>query len=143
MNMKHALVALCLSSLALTAHAEIAVEGAYVRALPPGTPTTAAYMRLSNDSAAAVALVGASSPVAGKVTMHSTMNHNGMMHMSPNAKLEIPANGSLLLESGGHHLMLEQLAAPLAAGTTIELTLQFSDGSTTTLQVPVRSVLDE
>ena len=39
--------------------------------------------------------------------------------------------------------MLEQLAAPLAAGTTIELTLQFSDGSTTTLQVPVRSVLDE
>ncbi|HWK54465.1 MAG TPA: copper chaperone PCu(A)C [Hyphomicrobiales bacterium] len=143
MNTKHALLALCLSSLSLAAHADIHVEDAYVRALPPGTPTTAAYMRLSNDSDAAVALVGATSPVAGKVTMHSTMNHNGMMHMMPNTKLEIPANGSLVLESGGRHLMLEELAAPLAAGTEIELTLQFDDGSATTLQVPVRSVLDE
>jgi len=39
--------------------------------------------------------------------------------------------------------MLEELSAELVPGSEVELSLQFSDGSTVSLQAPVRSVLDE
>ncbi len=123
--------------------ADLLVEDAWVRGLPPGVANTSAYMTLRNSGATDVVLTGAASPIATTVTLHSTMDHEGMLHMMPLQSVTIPAGGALLLESGGTHLLLENLQQTPAPGTEVQLTLQFADGTTQTVSLPVKSVLDE
>lgn len=123
--------------------ADLVVEAAYVRGLPPGVANTAAYMTLRNTGIADVVLTGAATPVAGSVTLHSTMDHDGMLHMMPLQNVRIPAGGALLLQSGGTHLMLEDLSQTPLPGSEVQLTLQFADGTTQVVNLPVKSVLDE
>lgn len=134
---------LILTGLSSTVFAELVVEGAYVRGLPPGVDTTSVYMTLRNTGDTAMEMTGASSPIAAEAMLHTTMNHNGMLHMQHVMSVSIPAHGELVLESGGLHLMLTGLKQNVAVGTDVEVMLQFSDGSTHQLSLPVRSVLDE
>lgn len=124
-------------------HADLVVEGGHVRALPPGVASTSAYMTLKNSEPRARVLVGVSSPAAARVTLHSTMNHNGMLHMQHLENLTIPAGGSVSLEVGGTHLMLEELSWVLEPGSEVELVLLFADGQQETISLVVKSVLDE
>jgi periplasmic copper chaperone A len=137
------LFALPLLLAAATLHAELVVEDAWVRGLPPGVDNASAYMTLTNTGSEEVVLTGATSPIAGTVTLHGTMNHGGMLHMTHLESVAIPAGSALKLESGGTHLMLMELKQTPMPGTEVELTLQFADGTTEALQLPVRSVLDE
>lgn len=134
--------ALVLSAL-LQAGPVLEIENGYVRGLPPGTQNTAAYMTLRNSGEVDVELVGASTPVAGNVMLHATVDHGGMLHMEHLHGLAIPAGAEVVLKSGGIHLMLMQLVAMPKPGEEVALTLQFADGSTQELRLPVRSVLDE
>lgn len=135
----------CLLLLAASnlARADIEVSAAYVRGLPPGVANTAAYMTLRNTGSEAVELTGARSSIAASVMLHDTMNHDGMLHMMHVERVSIPAHGEITLASGGLHLMLMQLQEHPAAGSEVELLLQFSDGSELSVLAPVRSVLDE
>ena len=123
--------------------ADLVVEDAWVRGLPPGVPNVSAYMTLINTGSEDLVLTGASSPIAGSVTLHGTMNHDGMLHMTTLATVTIPAGGELKLESGAIHLMLMELKETPTPGTDVELMLEFTDGQHHPLQLPVRSVLDE
>jgi periplasmic copper chaperone A len=135
-----AVLALLLSA---SLQAQVQVSDAFVRASLPGSDATAAYMTIQNHSGAAVELKSVTTKAAPQVTMHNSMNHNGMLHMMGVASLPIPAHGTLALSPNGTHLMLEKVTAPLAAGTTVELVLHFADGKQQTVQATVRSVLDE
>ncbi len=53
------------------------------------------------------------------------------------AELAVPPGASVLLEPGGAHLMLIDLAAPLAPGTKVALSLRFAAAGTVELEVPV------
>lgn len=125
------------------AQAELLVENAWVRGLPPGVANASAYMTLTNTGSEDLVLTGASSPLAGSVLLHGTMNHDGMLHMMHLETATIPAGGELRLESGATHLMLMELKETPVPGTTVELTLEFADGQSHAVQLPVRSVLDE
>lgn len=48
-----------------------------------------------------------------------------MMEMVHIDRLDIPAGGSVTLEPGGYHVMLIDLAGPLAEGTELTITLTF------------------
>jgi hypothetical protein len=48
-----------------------------------------------------------------------------------------------VLKPGGYHVMLMKLTRPLAAGDEVTLTLDFSDGTTRTLTVPVKTFAEE
>jgi copper(I)-binding protein len=135
-----ALPALCFAALL---HAEVVVEDAWIRGLPPSVPNASAYMTLTNPGTEEVVLTGATSPIAGSVVLHGTMNHEGMLHMMQLESIAIPAGASFKLESGGTHLMLMELKQSPVPGTEVELTLRFADGTSQALQLPVRSVLDE
>ena len=143
MNVLKTLGAVALLTLSAGLHAELVVEDAWVRGLPPGVANTAAYMTLHNTGSEDIVLTGAVSPVAGRVQLHDTMDHGGMLHMAHVDTLTIPAGGDVKLATGGLHLMLMELTAMPAPGTDVELTLQFADGSSQALTLPVRSVLDE
>lgn len=119
------------------------IRNGYVRGLPPGSKTTAAYMTLANKSDQPMVLTGGSSPVAESVTLHKTVNRAGVMGMEPVESANLPAHGMLELKSGGLHLMLTGLKRPLRTGSNVELTLRFEDGYLVTVQLPVISVLEE
>ncbi|MGV3591216.1 MAG: copper chaperone PCu(A)C [Gammaproteobacteria bacterium] len=143
MNLLKTLCALALLSVSAGLHAELVVDDAWVRGLPPGVANTAAYMTLRNTGNEDVVLTGATSPIAGSVQLHDTMDHGGMLHMAHVESLTVPAGGEVKLASGGLHLMLMELTAMPAPDSNVELTLQFSDGTSQALVLPVRSVLDE
>lgn len=143
MNLLKTICALALLSVSVGLQAELVVDDAWVRGLPPGVANTAAYMTLRNTGSKDVVLTGATSPIAGSVQLHDTMDHGGMLHMAHVELLTVPAGGEVKLASGGLHLMLMELTAMPAPDSKVELTLQFSDGTSQALLLPVRSVLDE
>ena len=63
-----------------------------------------------------------------------------IMRMRRQDGLVIPAGGSAKLGPGGTHLMLVELKAPLTAGETIALTLDFAQAGSKQIQVRVRPI---
>ncbi|MCP4596258.1 copper chaperone PCu(A)C [Neptuniibacter sp.] len=133
------LATLSLSSIAL---AEVSVEDAYARAVPPGQMITASFMTLKNTDDNEVALVAAESSAAKAVELHNHINQDGVMKMRKVEQINVPAAGSTVLKPGGLHVMLIGLHNDLTEGQEIDLTLKFSDGSTQTLTVPVKKAMD-
>ena len=62
----------------------------------------------------------------------------GAMMMQQVEAIEVPAGGSVSLEPGGLHIMLLELAEPLEAGTSFDLTLILDDGEEHQVSVEVR-----
>ena len=100
----------------------------------------AAYMTITaGDSGDTLIGVSVDSSVAGMAELHqSAMGDDGMMTMSMVPSIHVPANGSVSLEPGGYHVMLMNLAAPLEAGQTFEITLEFETAGEKTVTVEVR-----
>ncbi len=100
--------------------------------------TGAIYLTVTNGTGAEEQLLAASSPAAQAVELHETVNDNGVMRMMHQPEgFAIPAGSSLDLAPGGKHMMLIGLAAPLAVGDTVELTLTFAQAGDRVFQVPV------
>ncbi len=108
------------------------------------TSMTAAFMTIDNTGDEDVALVGASSDVAGMVEIHEMVMVDGAMAMQavPDG-LVIEAGRGKVLEPGGYHVMLMGMKTELAPGDEVTLTLEFSDGSTEELTVPVKEFTEE
>lgn len=119
------------------------VEDGYVRGLPPTSTNTAAYMRLVNEGERSLQLIGATSPVADQVMLHESYEDGGLVSMRHVARAEVPAGGELQLRSGGLHLMLMELTASLSDGDEVQLILEFAEGDSKTVTLPVRSVMAE
>jgi copper(I)-binding protein len=105
-----------------------------------GGGVSAAYMTLTNRGGAADRLVSVSTDAAGVAEIHtSEMDNEGVMRMRPLTDgLEIPANGSVMMEPGGYHVMLMNLQHDLNAGDSVTLTLTFASGKTLTVEAEIR-----
>lgn len=119
------------------------VEQAYVRAVPPGQPNSAAFMQLSNRDAEAHGVVDASSPAAGVVELHTHIHEGGMMMMRRIQRIDLAAQAKTVLQPGGLHIMLINLQQPLVPGEKVALTLVFEDGSEKQIEAPVQTVMQE
>ncbi|MCC7412724.1 MAG: copper chaperone PCu(A)C [Gammaproteobacteria bacterium] len=106
---------------------------------PPTAPTAAVYLVMHNTGTAADRLVGAATPAAGRVEIHTVELTGGVMRMRPIDGVELPAGGSAALRSGGQHLMLMDLPRPLRAGASLELTLRFQHAAERRISVPIVS----
>ena len=83
-------------------------------------------------------LVSASTDVADSVELHETnMADDGTMSMQQAPGFDLPADGELVLEPGGKHIMLVGVDQ-LDVGATISVTLQFAGAGD--LQVDVEVV---
>lgn len=130
------LLSFSLSSLAVS----LEVHDPYVRAVPPGSAVTAAFMELHNTGAEKRAIVDASSPASEVVELHTHTEVDGVMQMRRVDRIEVPGEGQALLEPGGLHLMLINLKEPLSVDAQVEITLTLDDGSLIELSLPVRRV---
>ncbi len=131
-------VATTFAPFALAGEADFSVSDAYVRAVPPGTPTTAAFMTIRNNGNADRKLLKAASPIAKTVELHNHINDNGVMRMRQVKEIEVKAKGQAELKSGSYHVMLIDLKQTPKDGDSVPLTLTFDDGSTKTINAPVK-----
>lgn len=117
----------------------ITVEDPFARPSPSEGGNGGAFMTIVNAAGTADRLISAQSPASKTVELHETTEVDGVMKMRPvPGGFEVPANGRLELKPGGKHVMLIGLTAPLAAGKTIEITLNFEKSGAIKVQVPVR-----
>ncbi|MGE5386554.1 MAG: copper chaperone PCu(A)C [Betaproteobacteria bacterium] len=120
----------CGSAMAQPMAERVEASGAWVRALPPGSQVTGAFMILKNNADKEALLVKAESPASRVAELHEHANDNGVMKMRPVAGgIVIKSKGEVALKPGGYHVMLIDLKAPLKEGDTVPLTLGFGDGS--------------
>jgi len=103
----------------------VEVQKAWARATPGGAKTAALYMTLVNKGTADDRLVSVSTPVAGKVELHTTTTENGVMQMRPVEAIEVKPGTPTVLKPGGYHVMLMDLKGPLVAGKSFAITLTF------------------
>lgn len=106
----------------------LVVHNAWIRSAPPNAKVLAAYMMIMNHSDESIALTKVSGKLFRKVEIHRTEMHDGMMKMTPQNHLNIPARGSVTLDPGGYHLMLKDPATVPKKGDTVELELLFNNG---------------
>ncbi len=114
------------------------ITDAWAPEAPPNR-MMAGYMNLHNNGDAPIVLVAASSPLFGKVEIHSMTMNDGMMRMRKLDKLEIPAGGQAALAPGHNHLMLMKPQQQFRPGDLIPLSLVTSDGQEHTVELEVRS----
>lgn len=119
---------------------DIVIKEPYVRAVPPGQPNSAAFMKLGNSTSTNHAIVGAKSDAAQIVELHTHVHEGGMMKMRQVDAIEIPAQGETELKPGGLHVMLIGLQRDLVPGESVTITLDFADGSSSQIQAPVKKL---
>jgi copper(I)-binding protein len=105
--------------------AQVTVNAAWVRATVPGQTIAGAYLKIT--SATTAYLIGGSSAAAKAVELHQMSLENNVMKMRPLARLELPAGSTVELKPGSYHLMLLDIAHPLAAGERVPLKLTIED----------------
>lgn len=112
--------------------AKLSVDSAYMP--QPVSDMAAGFLTITNDGGAADRLTSVSSDAAGQVTVHETVD-GAMQEVEA---LEIPAHGSLVLESGGNHLMFEQLRHRPKQGQNVSVQLHFDRSDPVTVEIPVK-----
>lgn len=143
----------------------IEVAGAWARTSPAIATAGAAYLDITNGTDVDDVLLEASvdPSVAAKVELHETttaddaeapgegmagemgegetatsMAGSPMMQMVPVDEIPVPAGETVVLEPGGLHLMVLDLAEPLEVGTTIDITLTFQEAGDVVVTAEVR-----
>lgn len=92
------------------------------------TDTGSFWLDITNNTESEDSLVGAKADGCGTVELHKMSMDNGVMSMGAveGGKVALPVGKTLKLEPAGLHLMCINKAAPLEAGTSLTLTLQFA-----------------
>ena len=119
------------------AHAQVAVDKAWVRTTVAQQTTTAAYLTIT--SARGGKLVDASSPVAASVEVHEMKMDGDLMKMRAVSALPLPAGQPVEMKAGGYHMMLMGLKAPLKAGDVVPIRLVVEDAKGRRETVDVRA----
>ena len=151
-----ALLSLCVPSLAFAHHdvlhdgcpsgqtftvGDIAVTGAFTRAMLPGAPSAGGYMVITNSGAAADRLTGVTSEAASNVDIHQMKMNGDVMEMAAvEGGLEVPAGGSVELAPGGYHLMMTGIEQPFDEGECVDITLHFEHAGDLDVLLNVGSV---
>lgn len=139
MSLKLSLAATLGLALATPALAqEIHILDTYARAASPMAKTGAAFMLIENIGDADDRLIGARSPAAKMVELHTHREQNGVMKMvHVEEGFDLPAGETLVLQRGGNHVMFMGLTEPFDQGKVIPLTLVFEKSGEITVDVPV------
>lgn len=120
----------------------LVVRDAWIRAIP-GAAVAAAYMTLYNAGSRPVTVTGVRSKLAADAMIHVSRVEHGESTMRPAGSLTIAPGASLQLAPGGIHVMLMQLAHPLAVGEQVPLELLLAGGGSVAASARVRPLEPE
>ena len=93
---------------------------------PPGAPTAAGYLSITNTGKTPDRLLGGASPAATTIEVHEMSMAGGIMRMRPVVGgLVIAPGQTVKLEPGGYHLMIIGPKRAFRVGDHIPVTLKF------------------
>lgn len=105
---------------------DLAISGAFTRAMLPKAQVAGGYLVIENKGAAPDRLIGGATMAAKVVQIHQMKMEGDMMKMNEvEGGLEIPAGGKVELTPGGYHVMMMGVDTPFNEGECVELTLTF------------------
>ena len=134
------LVLAAASLFSTAAFAQVTVGDPWIRATVPAQKTAGAFMQLRSPKA--TRLVDVQSPVAGRAEVHQMAMEGQTMRMQKVDGIDLPADQTVNLSSGGYHVMLFDLKQQLKEGAQVPLTLTFVGADkkreNVTVQVPVK-----
>jgi len=112
----------------------IEISNARINPPLPGQTTGVAFMELINygDEDRLLAIT---SPVSGRIELHTHLNDDGVMKMRRVDGIELPHHAPVALEPGGFHVMLFETTVTL--GDEAVLTLDFETANDLTVVAPV------
>jgi periplasmic copper chaperone A len=120
----------------------VTVDEPWARTSPAMATNGAVYMQLT--SAVDDRLVGVSvdETIAADAQVHETVADpdSGEMSMQEVDGIDLPSGDAVVLEPGGHHVMLLDLAEPLEPGTEIEVVLELEELGELPVAAEVRDV---
>ena len=97
----------------------------WTRVTPPGAPTAAGYLTITNNGSEPDRLIAVSSPSALAGSIHRMAVTEGVMTMTRVEGIEIAPGETVTLAPGGFHLMFVGMKEPLTAGGVVPVTLTF------------------
>ncbi len=111
---------------------------AWIRAAPPGAMMLAGYAVLRNSGNAPLTIVGAQSADFGGISLHESIEENGVEHMRPLGKFQIASGASVSFAPGGKHFMLMQPGRELTAGDVVRIHIATEAGDGASVDFVVR-----
>jgi copper(I)-binding protein len=103
---------------------DLKIKDPYARATVPAQKAGGGFVKIEN-AGVADKLMGASSPVAKEMQLHTMSMDGNVMKMRQVQSIDVPAKGSVELQPGGLHLMFIDLKGQLKSGDQIPVKLKF------------------
>jgi copper(I)-binding protein len=136
------LAAACFAAGSALAHSydvgDLHIQHPHARPTIANMPASAAYFNVENKGKSADKLIGASSPVAKSVEIHTMSMDNGVMKMREVGTIELKPGEKIMMQpGGGYHLMLMGLTQQLKPGDRFPMTLTFEKAGKKEVNVAV------
>ena len=116
----------------------LSIKSPWIREAPPGVPTLAAYMNITNVTESPISIIGASSGVAKMTELHEVKMENDLMQMRKMSEVTIDPGETLELKAGGSHVMLMGVQESFREGDQIEIQFKLSELPPVKVMVPVK-----
>ena len=107
---------------------------------PPVAAVMVAYMNIKNNSLKEQTIIEVFSPQFKRVEIHKMSMANGMMDMKQMKTLSLKPKQTIVLETGGLHVMLIKPVKSLRQNDNVEITFKLSSGELATINTQVRTV---
>lgn len=119
---------------------DLLVEDAWMPE-PANPEVGVVYVSITNDGEYDDALTSVSTDASPQARMHTTRStESGASVMREVGEVPVPAGETTELESGGFHIMVNDIPEPLEVGDTVAVTLGLKGGAEVELEVPVREM---
>jgi len=121
------------------AAADIKITDAYMKELPPNSPTAAVYLTIANNGDNSDKLIAANTSISKITEVHEHFYSEGMMKMQKVDEVSIPI-GKIQFKPHGYHIMLLDIIEHPKAGDNFDLTLEFAETGAITFPVSVKGL---
>jgi periplasmic copper chaperone A len=112
-----------------SAAGRLVVEQPWIRAAPPGAMMLAGYAQLKNAGDVSIVISNVVGSDFGSVSMHETIDENGVSKMRPLDRVEIAPGATLTFAPGGKHFMLMRPQRELKNGDAVKIAIATSANS--------------
>ena len=117
----------------------IHINGPFSSALPPISKNGAVYLTLTNHGHVSDQLVGAVTPIAERVEIHTHRMEDGMMKMRKVNEVELPPHEEIVFAPGAIHIMLIGLSQVLKEGEHFPLMLHLKEAGHVMVKVIIQA----
>jgi copper(I)-binding protein len=113
----------------------------WTRATPKGAAVAGGYLKITNTGTTPDRLLGGATEVAKRFEVHEMSMDNGVMKMRElKSGLEIPPGATVELKPGSYHIMMQELARPLAKGQRVKASLTFEKAGKGEVEFAVEAI---